>query len=181
MRETRVRSLGWEDPLEKEMAIHSRTVAWKIPWTEEPGRLQPVGSQRVGRDWATSLSLSCTKRAMGEVGGVLVQACLKGNLDKKIRAQLRILLSPHTWTYLFLPSERHSCVFLPREATEDPQLPFFQTKRSVLAASSCWGGAALLAFGAGSLFVGGGCPMHGDMFSSIPGPCPWDACTTPEV
>ena len=47
MRETRVRSLGWEDPLEKEMAIHSRTIAWKIPWTEEPGRLQAMGSQRV--------------------------------------------------------------------------------------------------------------------------------------
>ena len=45
VRETRVRSLGWEDPLEKEMAIHSRTIAWKIPWTEEPGRLQPMGSQ----------------------------------------------------------------------------------------------------------------------------------------
>ena len=55
MRETRVRSLGWEDPLEKEMAIHSRTIAWKIPWTEEPGRLQPLGSQRVRHDWATSL------------------------------------------------------------------------------------------------------------------------------
>ena len=39
MRETRVRSLGWEDPLEKEMAIHSRTIAWKVPWTEETGRL----------------------------------------------------------------------------------------------------------------------------------------------
>ena len=50
MRETRVRSLGWEDPLEKEIAIHSRTIAWKIPWTEEPGRLQPMGSQRVGHD-----------------------------------------------------------------------------------------------------------------------------------
>ena len=55
MRETRVQSLGWEDPLEKEMAIHSRTIAWKIPWTEEPGQLQPTGSQRVGHDWATSL------------------------------------------------------------------------------------------------------------------------------
>ena len=43
MWETRVRSLGWEDPLEKEMAIHSSTIAWKIPWTEEPGRLQPMG------------------------------------------------------------------------------------------------------------------------------------------
>ena len=50
MRETWVRSLGWEDPLEKEMAIHSRTVAWKIPRTEEPGRLQSMGSQRVGHD-----------------------------------------------------------------------------------------------------------------------------------
>ena len=50
MRETWVRSLGWEDPLEKEMAIHSRTIAWKTPWTEEPGRLQSMGSQRVGHD-----------------------------------------------------------------------------------------------------------------------------------
>ena len=50
MRETQVRTLGWEDPLEKEMAIHSRTIVWKIPWTEEPGRLQPMGSQRVGYD-----------------------------------------------------------------------------------------------------------------------------------
>ena len=48
MWETRVRSLGWEDPLEKEMAIHSSTTAWKIPWTEEPGRLQSMGSQRAG-------------------------------------------------------------------------------------------------------------------------------------
>ena len=43
MRETRVQSLGWEDPLEKEMATHSSTLAWRIPWTEEPGRLQSAG------------------------------------------------------------------------------------------------------------------------------------------
>ena len=48
--ETWVRSLGREDLLEKEMAIHSSTLAWKIPWTEEPGRLQFMGSQRVGHD-----------------------------------------------------------------------------------------------------------------------------------
>ena len=48
--ETQVRSLGWEHPLEKEMATHSSTLAWKIPWTEEPGRLQSMGSQRVGHD-----------------------------------------------------------------------------------------------------------------------------------
>ena len=50
MWENWVRSLGWEDSLEKEMAIHSSTIAWKIPWTEEPGRLQSMGSQRVGHD-----------------------------------------------------------------------------------------------------------------------------------
>ena len=50
MQETWVRSLGWEDPLEKEMAIHSSTLAWKIPWMVERGRLQSMESQRVGHD-----------------------------------------------------------------------------------------------------------------------------------
>ena len=48
--ETQVQSLGWEDSLEKEMATDSSILAWKIPWTEEPGRLQPMGSQRVRHD-----------------------------------------------------------------------------------------------------------------------------------
>ena len=47
MQETWVRSLGWENPMEKEMATHSSTLAWKIPWMEEPGRLRPTGKQRV--------------------------------------------------------------------------------------------------------------------------------------
>ena len=50
MWETQVRSLGWEDPLEKEMATHSSILAWRIPWIEEPGRLQSTESQRVGHD-----------------------------------------------------------------------------------------------------------------------------------
>ena len=50
MQETPVRSLAWEDPLEKEMATHSSTLAWRIPWTEEPCRLQSMGSKRVGHD-----------------------------------------------------------------------------------------------------------------------------------
>ena len=50
MRETWVQSLGQEDLLEKEMALHSSTLAWKIPWTEEPGRLQSMGLQRVGHN-----------------------------------------------------------------------------------------------------------------------------------
>ena len=54
--ETQVQSLGREDPLEKEMATHSSILAWRIPRTEEPGRLQSTGSQRVGHDLAISLS-----------------------------------------------------------------------------------------------------------------------------
>ena len=50
MRETRVQSLGGKDPLEKEMATHSSILAWKIPWMEEPGRIQSMGSQRVGHN-----------------------------------------------------------------------------------------------------------------------------------
>ena len=50
MQETRVRSLGLEDPLEKEMATHSSILAWEIPWTEEPGGLQSMESQRVGHN-----------------------------------------------------------------------------------------------------------------------------------
>ena len=50
MWQTQVQSLGWEDPLEKEMATHSSALAWKIPWTKEPGRLQSMGSQRVRHD-----------------------------------------------------------------------------------------------------------------------------------
>ena len=56
MWETWVQPLGcWEDPLETEMATHSSTLAWKIPWMEEPGGLQSMGLQRVGHDWETSL------------------------------------------------------------------------------------------------------------------------------
>ena len=50
MQETRVLSLGWEDPLEKEIATHSSILAWRIPWTEEPDGPQSMGLQRVGHD-----------------------------------------------------------------------------------------------------------------------------------
>ena len=59
MQKTWVRSLGWEDPLEKEIATHSSTLAWKIPWMEESGKLQSMGSQRVGQDLATSPHFPC--------------------------------------------------------------------------------------------------------------------------
>ena len=57
VQETQVRSLGWEDPLEKEMATHSSILAWEIPWTEEPGGLQSTGSQRVRHDFTFTFTL----------------------------------------------------------------------------------------------------------------------------
>ena len=66
MWETQVRSLDQEDPLEKAMAPHSSTLAWKISWMEEPGRLQSMGLQRVGHDRATSLSLKPRMILSGE-------------------------------------------------------------------------------------------------------------------
>ena len=82
MRETQVWFLGREDPLEKEMAIHSSTLAWKIPWMEEPDRLQSMGSQRVRHNWATSLSLSAIRvvssaylRLLIFLPAILIPAC----------------------------------------------------------------------------------------------------------
>ena len=62
MRETRVRSLGWEDLLEKETATHSSTLAWRILWTEEPGRLQSMGSQRVGQKVISPMTGGITRQ-----------------------------------------------------------------------------------------------------------------------
>ena len=62
MQETRVWFLAWEDPMEKEMATHSSILAWKIPWTEEPGGLQAMGSQRVSYDWVTKRNLLTLKK-----------------------------------------------------------------------------------------------------------------------
>ena len=69
MWETWVLSLGQEDPLEKEMAMHSSTLAWKIPWTEEPARLLSMGLQRVRHDRGTSLSLSMMEAGPGYQAG----------------------------------------------------------------------------------------------------------------
>ena len=68
----------WKEVLDLEMATHSSTLAWRIPWMEEPGGLQSMGSQRVGHDWATSLSLSC----IGEGNGNPLQySCLENPRD----------------------------------------------------------------------------------------------------
>ena len=62
VQETWVQSLGWEDPLEKQMATHSSILAWKISWTEKPGGLQSMGSQRVEHDWATNTDTKRSKK-----------------------------------------------------------------------------------------------------------------------
>ena len=78
MQEIQVRSIGGEDPMEKEMATPSSILAWKIPWTEEPGRLQSMGLLRVRHDRATSLLLSC----IGERNGNPLQcSCLENARD----------------------------------------------------------------------------------------------------
>ena len=64
MRETRVCSLGGEDPLEKEMATHSSILAWETPWTEEPGGLQSLGCQRVRRELATEEQVNCSTKTL---------------------------------------------------------------------------------------------------------------------
>ena len=81
MRETQIWSLGREDPLEKEMATHSSTLAWRIPWTVEPGRLQSMGSQRVGHDWVTWLHLTSLQQHVGFPGGSVGKesACSAGD------------------------------------------------------------------------------------------------------
>ena len=71
-----VRFLGREDPLEKEMAIHSSTLAWKIPWTWEPDKLQSIGSQRVGHDWATSLRTMAEGRKIMATSFKTSHACI---------------------------------------------------------------------------------------------------------
>ena len=81
MQETWVWSLGWADPLEKEMATQSSILAWRIPWTEKLGGLQSMGSQRVRHDWATSLTHSLKPRR-GERGSK------RGNLLLKSKRRI---------------------------------------------------------------------------------------------
>ena len=85
--ETQVQSLGWEDPLEKEMATHSSILAWRSPWTEEPGRLQSTGSQRVGHDGVTSLFLASVKQ-LRKVHQIL--------FSRYFREELKILWQPYS-------------------------------------------------------------------------------------
>ena len=101
MWETRVRSLGREDPLEKEMVTHSSILAWRISWAEEPGRLQSMGSQRVGHDWATSFDFSFTNRF--------------SNVNQKVTSKCSVptkqcFIYPEFWN-CFFELERWGCEY----------------------------------------------------------------------
>ena len=84
VRETWVQSLGQGDPLEKEMATHFSTFAWKIPWTEECSRLQSMGSQRVRHDWVTSLTSFQSNSSPVNLNRVCTEKWAYGYLQKPI-------------------------------------------------------------------------------------------------
>ena len=93
-----VRSLGWEDPLGEEMVTHSNILAWRIPWTEEPGRLQSMGSQRVGQDWAHTCRKSKIEYWKSEFSSFqfssFAQSCLSGTpWTAALQASLFITIS----------------------------------------------------------------------------------------
>ena len=90
MLETRVRSLGWEDPLENRMSIHSSIPAWRIPWTQELGGLQSMGSQRVRHDWVTFTFPSGSH-------GLLLRDCLCASLAIRPFSSLLTPHSPELW------------------------------------------------------------------------------------
>ena len=97
MRETRVRSLGWEDSLEKEMATHSSILAWKISGTEEPGGLPSVGSPGVGHDWC---DLACMHACIGEGNGNPLQySCLENSRDRGAW-WAAVYVVTQSWTWL---------------------------------------------------------------------------------
>ena len=95
----RVRDLGWEDPLEKEMATHSSILAWEIPWTEEPGGLQSMGSQRVGHDRVHTHKLHY-------LNFQYIPSCSK---SKQIKRDSGLELGTTLWTL----SWKADCLWLP--------------------------------------------------------------------
>ena len=118
MREIWIWSLGLEDPLEKEIATHSSTLAWKISWIGEPCRLQSIGSQRVGHDWTISLSLSgalvvksppTSEGDVGEMSSVSEPTC-------QWRRCRRNEFNPWVWKIPWKRAWQSTPVFLPEES-----------------------------------------------------------------
>ena len=91
-------SLGREDPLEEEMATHCSVLAWRIPWTEEPGRLWSMGSQRVRQDWTTNLSLSPWNPSMCMRSPIFVKPWTP-TLTPKLNWEVRSQPLMHGWRF----------------------------------------------------------------------------------
>ena len=96
-----VRSLGWEDPLGEGRATHSSIHAWRIPWTEEPGRLQSMRSQRVRQDWGTKPLLTFTNKAARHISGTSlllhIFSCLKGGYLKVEQLDQMVVIYSAFW------------------------------------------------------------------------------------
>ena len=109
VQQTRVWSLGQEDPLEKGMATHCNILAWRIPWTEEPGGLQSMGSQRVGHDWVT-FTLKIPYWLISSMILTLGYLSLVLSLDTCCKTQLcpRLFCSALPFSYLPVPEQSHS-------------------------------------------------------------------------
>ena len=149
VQEMRVWSLGWEDPLEQGMAAHSSTLAWRIPWTEQLGGLQSMGSQRVGHDWACTYTRTVTVR-----GATLIKIQKHGSEVSQLSWE-NVVCSSDTRHPLFLSrvpnrSTEAACFRNPEESyligTPDNQercLPNYKfhevpTPASNLLLSPCW-------------------------------------------
>ena len=96
LQETQVQSLGWEDPLEKEMATLSSILAWRTPWKEELGRLQPMGSQRVGHDWAINTLTVMRNPKPASSNCWLLHWVAYSLSECKLLSQVRLFTTP--WT-----------------------------------------------------------------------------------
>ena len=134
MQEAWVPSLGREDPLEKEVAIHSSTIAWKIPWTEKPSRLQPMGSQRVGHNWVTLPYLKLSLL-------IWTISCHFGKLFKRLNMEqlcdpgIQVWGGAHPWEIRVDPHKNlymnvHSSIVHNSLKKETIQIPIKQMYRS---------------------------------------------------
>ena len=104
-------SLGWEDSLEESMATHSSILAWRIPWTEERGRLQSIGSQRVGHDWSDLAAAAASIRKFGFPGGASSkEPTCQCRRHKRRRFNPWVRKIPWRWAWQPIP------VFLPGES-----------------------------------------------------------------
>ena len=175
MQEMRVWSLGWKDPLEKEMTTHSSILAWRIPWAEEPGRLQSMRSQRIRHNWATKhfsqnlpeFSVTCPlpASAWGGSGPFL--------LTESSQAQNRKVLSLHSWWGSALLKGQNASVQKPNSKPEKSPLCLLAcvSEEPQDPSGTSHVGASLWFTHLRAPGIGGSTHLlWGDVFNSVPSP-----------